>query len=1089
MRTLIAALGAVFLIAGIGTSALAQTGKIAGQVTDAETGEPLPGVNVIVEGEQMGATTNQNGQYTILNVAPGTYTLRASFVGYADQVVQGVEVNIDLTATQNFQLQEETQQLQEVTVQAEERIIRPDISGSEVNINPVNVQAAQYQSISDVITSQVSVASIDAYEDEPQLRGEDMTRSKIIVDGYSQGNPLTNRPLYQVNLEAIQDMKIQTGGFSAEYGDLRSGIINVATKTGGTSYSGSIDFQYSPPALKHFGPMMTGHDSPIAEQMVSSEPGALEGKAFTGENNIFFEGWNAVANERLNPGEPHYGKPAEVYARWLWRHRSTESIDELLRLKRNGVVDIEFAKENPYDYVLQQYGTLPDLRGSATLGGPVPLTNQEVRFFASYNSRFTEYVYRAGIPGYKNHNGRLRLTSTPVSSIKLNAVGSWSWGRGTSGTGGRLTDKLSSSPYGVALGRGVWDTRKVWYPDCMEPRTKLHQTYGIDMTHTVSPETFYEVRLSHSRVDQDQSVQVRNTAPIPGSEGNWPIDHPVTTSGGPSGVTGGLIGTAERADSLAQAGQQGWNNWRDWAKIRIGDHWYDEAPRGHGPINWKDITNRYPLETCFMTFDNTYTRSFEVEADLASQVTPHHLLKTGFMVNWTRIHQEYNGIGPATGRRNERFFDADPWKGALYLQDKIEYQGMVANLGLRLDALYTGAYPMLNYDEQENTQSGPYSDVLLAGNAADEEGNMLLAEKLGEQRVLHARLSPRLGISHPITEVAKIYFNYGHRYQWPDANTMYDIQYTFQGNLIQSYGNPRIKPPKTIAYELGYEHNLYDALNGQVTLYYKDVRNGIANVWYNPIDRPNYPVPANATFADVRGLETQIRLRRGVIPFISGFANVNYMVRSGGRFGNVQFFEDPTRQPARVSEEVSAADIRPTVRLSIDFHTPQSFGPEVLGQHPLGGASLNFLGYWKRGPSFTWNPAGFPNIENNVRWRAERRVDMRFRKTLFRIGDTESIFYIDVINLFNHKNMTRPSESWNGNQGGRWAWDLHDWWDDQFLDYMQSLGYTDDNMNEDGSFETDREPGDYKGDVDLPAFTPLTFLEKRDVFFGLKLRF
>ena len=76
---------------------LAQTGKIVDTVTDAESGNPLPGVNVVVVGMQQGATTNAEGYYTILNVSPGTYDMRASFVEYAPQTVEGVNVNLDLT--------------------------------------------------------------------------------------------------------------------------------------------------------------------------------------------------------------------------------------------------------------------------------------------------------------------------------------------------------------------------------------------------------------------------------------------------------------------------------------------------------------------------------------------------------------------------------------------------------------------------------------------------------------------------------------------------------------------------------------------------------------------------------------------------------------------------------------------------------------------------------------------------------------------------------------------------------------------------------------------------------------------------------
>lgn len=80
------------------------SGKIAGQVIDGETGEPLIGVNIIVEGTSHGAATNADGYYTILNMMPGTYSVKASMIGYQAVVQQNVQVMIDLTTPLDFEL-------------------------------------------------------------------------------------------------------------------------------------------------------------------------------------------------------------------------------------------------------------------------------------------------------------------------------------------------------------------------------------------------------------------------------------------------------------------------------------------------------------------------------------------------------------------------------------------------------------------------------------------------------------------------------------------------------------------------------------------------------------------------------------------------------------------------------------------------------------------------------------------------------------------------------------------------------------------------------------------------------------------------
>lgn len=58
------------------------TGKIAGRVTDAQTGEPIVGANIIIEGTYLGAASDLNGNYAIINVPPGVYKVKASAVGY-----------------------------------------------------------------------------------------------------------------------------------------------------------------------------------------------------------------------------------------------------------------------------------------------------------------------------------------------------------------------------------------------------------------------------------------------------------------------------------------------------------------------------------------------------------------------------------------------------------------------------------------------------------------------------------------------------------------------------------------------------------------------------------------------------------------------------------------------------------------------------------------------------------------------------------------------------------------------------------------------------------------------------------------------
>ena len=97
----------------------AQTGKLTGVVTDAQSGQPIEGVQVQVQGTGLGALTQANGRYYIISVPPGRYTVVARRIGYQPAEQVGTQISIDVTRTVDFQLNSAAGQL---TVQ---RIVAP----------------------------------------------------------------------------------------------------------------------------------------------------------------------------------------------------------------------------------------------------------------------------------------------------------------------------------------------------------------------------------------------------------------------------------------------------------------------------------------------------------------------------------------------------------------------------------------------------------------------------------------------------------------------------------------------------------------------------------------------------------------------------------------------------------------------------------------------------------------------------------------------------------------------------------------------------------------------------------------------------
>jgi hypothetical protein len=92
------------------------TGKISGTVNDSDTNEPLPGCNIIIEGTDLGAASNVDGQFIILNIPPGIYTVRASMIGYKDYVINNVRIVADFTTQLEYLMESQILEMDEEVV-------------------------------------------------------------------------------------------------------------------------------------------------------------------------------------------------------------------------------------------------------------------------------------------------------------------------------------------------------------------------------------------------------------------------------------------------------------------------------------------------------------------------------------------------------------------------------------------------------------------------------------------------------------------------------------------------------------------------------------------------------------------------------------------------------------------------------------------------------------------------------------------------------------------------------------------------------------------------------------------------------------
>ncbi len=217
----------------------AEYGKITGKVRDAETGEPLIGADVIVEGTELGAATDEKGDYVILYVPAGTYVVTASYLGYDPYTYTQVIVNADQTTNLNFRLKPTVIEVEKVTVVAE----KPPIVASQVqsghSVTSQDISRLPVTTINQVVTLQAGVSTSNL---GTHIRGGRPEEVTYYVDGIMTKVPHTGAQSTQINASAVEEVTVVSGGFDAEYGEALSGIINVVTKEGGTKPSGSFRY-------------------------------------------------------------------------------------------------------------------------------------------------------------------------------------------------------------------------------------------------------------------------------------------------------------------------------------------------------------------------------------------------------------------------------------------------------------------------------------------------------------------------------------------------------------------------------------------------------------------------------------------------------------------------------------------------------------------------------------------------------------------------------------------------------------------------------------------------------------------------------
>ena len=302
------------------------SGKIRGKVVDKESKEALVGANVSIEGTTYGAATNVDGEYLIFNVPVGTYTLKATFVGYGTVTISNTRVNNDLTTTTDFTMSSEAVALQGVEIVAERPLVNRNATNAVRITTSEDIANLPVRGINNVLALSPGVVLQD---NVVFVRGGRQDEVGFYLEGVSITNPMVGGRAVTLVQDAVEEIQVQAGGYNAEFGGANSGIIQQQLRSGTSAWKFSLNYTTDNLTFKPRDDVFNGEKTLGAYQFGYNEAtGTLSGPLFderfkffmqSTDNGPHMNSWPDGAmtpfrNEKNSNWEGAYRVPAMV--RW-----------------------------------------------------------------------------------------------------------------------------------------------------------------------------------------------------------------------------------------------------------------------------------------------------------------------------------------------------------------------------------------------------------------------------------------------------------------------------------------------------------------------------------------------------------------------------------------------------------------------------------------------------------------------------------------------------------------------------------------------------------------------------------------------------
>jgi outer membrane receptor protein involved in Fe transport len=871
-------------------SALAgTTGKIAGRVVDAKTGQPLPGANVLIEGTGLGASADKDGYYFVVQVPVGVYNVTGRFIGYKDITVQNVRSIQDLTTSLNFNLEQTEIELPGVVVTAERPMVQPDVTSTMHIVSTEEIDIQPIRSVTEVVERQagsaVSEGGSSGLTGGIHIRGGRSEELVYFVDGMSIHDPVLGVRGADINLNAVQEVVVQSGGFNAEYGQAMSGIVNLVTKEGGDRMSGQLRYRSD---------------------------------AFLPDDY----------NQGLHIMEADFGGPVPgVQQLKYFFSGQLESRDE---------------------YIAANY---PRREGSKlVVEEPGAMNNSDRQYYSG--------------------QGKMTYQLTPTMKFKV---------------GGFVT-RLQNGMYGEHAGlpgTGQWDENGSKYKPVDQMLSNFQKSYQghVTWTHTINNSTFYNLNLAYFNSERIRGIR----------------------------------------DQAIDSTRELYEFWEDYTFVPWWEYNIEEArtPTGRSDL-WNEhdfYGNAYPWGVSGSTqwgfafghmgyYQQRINEAVEGILDVTSQVNNVHQIKAGinFKENLDITYNlaQYIYTRPDTTDtiiQNNLYYDTytvTPRQGAFYLQDKMEFEDFIVNAGVRLDYfdavdekfLYpTGLDPNDNPDSTTVAPDAKY------------------------------QVSPRLGVSFPVSDRTALHLSYGRFFQMPQFRWLYS-NVDRQVNKLRGgwplIGNPDLDAQATTEYEIGVAHQIAENTSFNVTGYYKDMFD-ILSTRYVPHPAYGYTQYEAADYGNVKGVEFVLKNRSP--RYLSGQLAYTLSVAKGtGSYEREAYYDYISNLPVNPytglplvlpqTDYFLEFDRRHVLNGNMNFRVPDGEGPEMGTVMPL--QNLNLSLYAQAASGLPYTPRDKSNniigTINSKRMPWNWTADLKGQKD-FHAGPLTYSLFAEVTNLFNILNV------------------------------------------------------------------------------------